>query len=914
MNGNTEKWHSLEVEDITERLQTNIHSGLDIEEVKRRDKSTRTGLYHFPQLLPKEAAKLVMNDVALYFFCFVALVCAIFGNWLEAFVVLLLIGLNCFATVTFKVSANKYENAVAASSIPRVDVLRQGRVYNVDGRSVVEGDVLFFNVGDVAPCDVRVIRSNGLSVLEAVGINPDGSLQYARSQKNGQTMADVRVPIGRISNIIFAGSVITSGYARGIAVECGEDTFIGKIKGGIGIRPANQQSKADNTINTLFRFLTIAMFVMIFPIILLNLFSQNSAVAPSDAFLQTASLAVSLPLQTITVLYALTITCAVRMSGRATGGSLLGSAVLKNYSSLSSLNGADKLFLLGPRALTAQGLGIEGIYTELTAFDPAEETVVPSSVKDVLEYAYLINKAAVGSVSDFPKTLTADHGGIYLNTLRALGADIEKLVQGSGYISYKHMRAEGASDAAIVSFGDDFAKRSRLVCRSVDRRLIDRASWYQLDGMDVMLDDITRDKIRASYGEWKALGYEVISLATAAPKCYDADSFEEFDGQLIFLGMIAVGPVYARTNAQSVAELTECGLSPVICLQQESEESTYIVKNLFCRVDKVPNIVYASDVEGDIPTSSVADAYIGFSRDEIAKLLYSLRESGVRCASLVVDFSDLAIAKHTSYVVACGYEALNENACVESYPARASDRGASCAAVKNRADLTVQPVSAKGGGVDGVLRALKTVRCFFSNLDKAVSYLIFSVAARILAVYLPLLFGRPAMNSAMILFLGCLVDLAVIVLLAVDGRAEERFAQKEKSFASVKDVLGRNIRNIISAVLSGTVVALVGFVLPVTQAEKMQAYTFLALLIIQLIRAMLLFIGDRRGGAGKKPFVSAAIFFGKLILPALVFALIPGIRSVLGFDGGIAVYLQALIAAAVCGGMTFAFCRTDMNE
>ena len=914
MNGNTEKWHSLEIEDIVDRLKTDIHSGLDADEVKRRSRASRGGLYHFPQLVPKEAAKAVMNDVALYFFCFVALICAVFGNFIEAFVIILLIALNCFATVTFKVAANRYENAVAASSIPRTDVLRQGRIYNIDGRSVVEGDILFFKAGDILPCDVRLIRSNGLSVLEAVAINPDGSLQYARSSKNAQTMEDARVPLRSITNIVFAGSVITSGYARGIAVECGQNTFIGKTKGGIAIRSLNQQSAADNTINSLFRFLTIGMFVLIFPMILLNLFSQSSAVAPIDAFLQTSSLAISLPLQTITVLYALTITCAVKMSGKALGGNFLGSAVIKNYSSLSALNGADKLFLIGPRTVTSQGLGIEGIYAGLSALDPVEETVAPSSVKDILEYAFLINKAAVGSVSDFPKMLTADHGGIYLNTLRTFGSDVEKLTQSAGYISYKHMRAEGASDVAIVSLGDDFGKRSRLICRSVDRRLIDRASWYQLDGMDVMLDDITRDKIRAAYGEWKALGYEVISFATASPKCYDADSFEDFDDQLIFLGMIAVGPVYARTNPESVAQLIERGLSPVICLPTENEESTYIVKNIFCRVDRVPNIVYASETEGDIPTSFVADAYIGFSREDLAKLMLALRNSGVGCASVVVDFSDIAIAKYADYVAAYSYEALNENACAESYPARISDRGASCAAVKNRAALMVPPVTPKGGGVDGVLRALKAARCFFANLDKAVSYLLFSVIARMLAVYLPLLFGRPAMNSGMILFLGCLIDLAVIILLSADGRSEERFAQKEKSFSTVNAVLKRNIKNIISALLSGAVIAAVGFILPKEQSAKMQAYSFLTVLLVQLIRAVLLFVADRDAFLGKKPFVSAIAFLGKLLAPVFVFALIPGVRSVLGFDGGVAVYLQALIVAVICGGMTFAFCRTDMNE
>lgn len=914
MSASQERWHSLTVEEIEDRLNTNTHTGLNSEDVKSRRRGENSGIFLFPQLSSKEATMLVLNDVALYFFAFVAVFCAVFQRWLEAVVALIIITVNCAVTVALKILANKYENAVMAPSIPRCDVLRDGRLLSIDGRSIVEGDVIYMKPGDILPCDVRITRASGFTVYEAVGTDDSGRLKYARSSKAADTMdVNMSVPIGKIYNMVFASSMVTSGYAVGIAVDCGQSTFIGKNYGGIEMRSENRKSSVDDVINKLFRYITIGLFAMIVPFIFVSLFSADATANPIDYFSQTAALAASLPLQTITVLYSAVICCAVRMCASGNGKFGRDYAIIKKYAAINRLNNSQKLFLFGKNTVAARGVCIESIYTDLKKSTSPDDTESSSDILLALEHAYLINKAAYGT--DPENALTANYENLFLRELKEYGGDIERLTETGGYISHKRLGAELSADVAIVSFGDDFAKRSSLICRTLDRRIIDCAYWYSSDGVDVMIDNLTREKIRNEYDRLKALGYEVISVAKATPKLYDMSSFEEYEGQLIFEGMIAVGPVYSANNAESARELLALGMSPVVCLPEESDESLYIVKNVFREARREPSIVRASELiaSGErIIDYPGADAYIGFGRNELSELIEFLRTNGTSCASAVIDFNDLSCAGKSDFIIAYSYDTVTENACVEPYPIKYNDIGAACSAGKKYADLLVSPVTPQGGGIDGVLNALRHIRSFFGNLESAVSYLLCSLVARAIAVYLPLLFGRPAMNAAMILYLGCIVDLAAI--LAISCRPDSAPKKKgSESFASCISLLKSNLKELLLSVLCGAVIFAAGMMIPVSSSEEMQAYTLVALLALQITRLVFILMG-RREKNRKGAILSIAVPVAAIVLLSLILALIPGLGTVLGLRGGITAYLRALIITVITAALCFGFYKYQNKE
>lgn len=897
-------WYSIGVDEIEQRFRTNQHTGLSSEEAERR-RIRNNSILCFPELSAKDAVKLVMSDVATYYIAIIAMLCLVFQRWLEAVVVLIIIAANSALTAFLKVVSNKYENAVMAPSVPRCDVLRDGRAVSVDARSVVEGDVILVKSGDILPCDARVVKAKDLLVYEQVE-DEHGKKGFVTSKKVSDVQnRDYVERSGKKPNMIMAGSIVNGGYALCIAVACGKHTEL--VCGGdsIEMRQGNGISEFDDKIGKLFKYITIGLIAMLIPFIFVALFSKNASASPIDCIIQIGAVAASLPMQTVTVIYSTVMCCVVRYCSMAVSGSPTSSAAVKRYSSASRLCDVKKIFLLGRKSVTGIGICVESVFSAFKETVIPEQSENPNDVRLTLEHAFLINKASVQvtGVSD----LFRDRAQLLGNELRSYDVDVKTLLSDYSVMSHKILGAEEAADVSIVSAGNDFKSRPFLICRALDRRIIDCAQWYSSNGVAVIINDHLRERLIETYNRYRALGYEVITIAKSTAQLYDKSSFDEFDDQLVLEGMIAIGNVYARTNAVSAYELTKMGISPVVCLDDEGSESYYAVRNVFRDITQNPTVVYASVIKenGESLLDYLdADAYLGFDAKQIQSLIDAQRNAGVKCAAVATDLRDLKTAGKTDYVVAYSYDTFNENACTTPYQTIANASNASCSVVKRQSDLLVYPVTRRGGGLDGILTAVKRTRPFLSNLRRVVSYLLFSLTARITAVYLPLLFGRQAMTPAMTLFLGCIVDLLAVIAIAHNPMATSTGGSDKDHFASVLSILKGNLKSMITAFLCGALIFAAGMMIPRGAVLEAQSYTFIALLIVQIIRTVFDLLGaSKRLTANKLLYITATVIL--ILLITALFGVIPGIRTVVGLAGGIAAYLRAFIITVITFALLF---------
>ena len=907
------KWYSMSVDEIEKHLRTDRHTGLTKEEAERRKGKSGT-LFRFPDLSAKEAIKLVMSDVATYYIAIIAMLCLVFQRWLEAVVVLIIIAANSALTAFLKVISNKYENAVMAPSIPRCDVLRDGKIVSVDSRCLVEGDVIFVKAGDIISCDIRVIKPRDLLVYETVE-DENGKLSYATTKKIAEPQStDAVEKSGRMRNMIHAGSMINGGYGMGIVVACGKNTVLGNSGNVIEMKSENGICEIDDRVNRLFRYITIGLLAMLIPFIFVALFSKDSSASPIDCIIQIGAVAASLPMQTVTVIYSTVICCVVRYCASSGSRKLTSSAVIKKYSTAERLSEIKKIFLIGKKSVSGSGICVENVYAAFKETSDPELSDNPGDVKAVLEHAYVINKIAMQMTSGSP--VLPDRTSLLANELRHYGIDCREMMSGYTVMSYKVLGAEDKADSAIVSLGNDFKEHTFLICRSLDRRIIDCAKWYSANGVAVMINDHLRERLVEVFTRYKALGYEVISIAKSASQFYDKSSFEEFDDQLVLEGMIAVGNVYARENSASVLELSKLGIAPVVCLEAENVESLYVVRNVFKDITLTPKIVYASAVKENGETVldyPDADAYLGFDSNDIQNLIAAQHSRNILTASVVTDFRYLKTAGRSDYIVAYTYDTFSESGCNNAYPCIMNNSDASCSAAKKYADLLVYPVTRQGGGIDGVLNAVKRVRPLLSNLKSVVSYLLFALCARVTAVYLPLLFGRQAMNPAMTLYLGCIVDLLAVIAIATNPISSVGKNTDKVQFSSIWSIIRSNLRTMLSAFLCGALIFVAGMMIPRTAVLEMQSYTFVALMLLQIIKTVFdLIKADGYMTRYRLLFMVAVV--AAMVIVTLVFGVIPGIRSVVGLAGGMAAYLRAFIITIITGALVFLDYKAHKKE
>jgi sodium/potassium-transporting ATPase subunit alpha len=106
---------------------------------------------------------------------------------------------------------------------PRARVLRDGAEIECDAARVVAGDVLVLREGDRVPADARLFEAHALKV--------DHSPLTGECEPQLRTVA--RATGGRLEsrNLVFAGTLVTTGTGLGLVYAAGDATEIGHIAG-----------------------------------------------------------------------------------------------------------------------------------------------------------------------------------------------------------------------------------------------------------------------------------------------------------------------------------------------------------------------------------------------------------------------------------------------------------------------------------------------------------------------------------------------------------------------------------------------------------------------------------------------------------------------------------------------------------
>lgn len=102
-------------------------------------------------------------------------------------------------------------------------VRRDGEVIEIATEKLVPGDIVLLDEGKKVPADIRLILANHLQANEA-------SLTGESLPVNKHTEAlKVGLPLGDQRNMLFSGTLVTTGTAEGIIIGTGGNTEIGKI-------------------------------------------------------------------------------------------------------------------------------------------------------------------------------------------------------------------------------------------------------------------------------------------------------------------------------------------------------------------------------------------------------------------------------------------------------------------------------------------------------------------------------------------------------------------------------------------------------------------------------------------------------------------------------------------------------------
>lgn len=224
-------WHTMSIKDVALKTNTNISEGLFKEEVEERRKK-----YGENKLEEAKKESIIIkfikqfNDFMIIVLIVAAIISAIISyfshenDYVDSIIIISIVVFNAIMGVIQEEKAEKSLDALKEMSAPIAKVIREGKRIQIPASQVVVGDIIILEAGNYVTADARLISSFNLKAEESSLTGETESII-----KNADAIFNEEIPIGDMTNMVFSGSIITSGHGEGIVTETGMNTKVGKI-------------------------------------------------------------------------------------------------------------------------------------------------------------------------------------------------------------------------------------------------------------------------------------------------------------------------------------------------------------------------------------------------------------------------------------------------------------------------------------------------------------------------------------------------------------------------------------------------------------------------------------------------------------------------------------------------------------
>lgn len=218
------KWYQLSKEAVERKLHVHTEKGLTQKQVEERQKR-----FGKNKLMTQKKDPLWIifikqfQDFMVLILLAATLIAGLFGEYIDALAIMLIVLLNGFIGFFQEQRAEKSLEKLTELSEPNMTVKRDGIWQTIHSEEVVVGDVVRFHAGDRLAADVRIIEENDLETEESTLTGESYPV------KKSSTPLYKDVSIQDQVNIGFKGTLVTKGNGIGIVVQTGMNTAIGQI-------------------------------------------------------------------------------------------------------------------------------------------------------------------------------------------------------------------------------------------------------------------------------------------------------------------------------------------------------------------------------------------------------------------------------------------------------------------------------------------------------------------------------------------------------------------------------------------------------------------------------------------------------------------------------------------------------------
>lgn len=217
------KWYQLSTKDVLHKTDSQV-AGLTKEERKTRLKNNGSNKMEEKEQVPlwRKIAK-HFTDLLMVVLIVAALMKFATGEVIEGSIIFLVVIVNGFVGYWQERKAEESLDGLKQMMGQEATVLNEGQALKVNSEELVRGDIVLLKAGDVIPADLRLIEVHDLTVEESILTGESEAVEKKVDAIAQEALA------GDQLNMAFSGTLVQTGSARGVVIETGDATEIGKI-------------------------------------------------------------------------------------------------------------------------------------------------------------------------------------------------------------------------------------------------------------------------------------------------------------------------------------------------------------------------------------------------------------------------------------------------------------------------------------------------------------------------------------------------------------------------------------------------------------------------------------------------------------------------------------------------------------
>ena len=727
------KYYVESIPDIEKDLNTSVKDGLSASDAKARLEQ-----YGPKALASNKKQSMFMRFIDQFkdFMIIVLIIAAILSGvlaheWTDAAIIMIVVILNAILGVFQEARSEAAIDALKEMATPDAHVRRDDTIVTIPSTELVPGDVVLLEAGDVVPADLRLNQAHSLKIEESALTG-----ESVPVEKHAETLEGEDIALADRVNMAYSNTNVTYGRGEGIVTSTGMHTEVGKI--------ATMLNNADETdtplkrnLNQLGKTLTIMILAICVIVFIVGVLKADSAERNSTLMINMFLVAVSLAVAAIPEGLPAIVTIILALGTQTMAKH---KAIVRKLPAVETLGATDIICSDKTGTLTQNRMTVEKVFYDKKLHDNSESI---SENNPALLAMTLANDTKIENGGDLlgDPTETA-----LIQFAFDQNIDVTDLLE-----KYKRIQeVPFDSERKLMSTVNKDGEQYFVAVKGAPDMLLQRVTRIENGGQVEPITDKQKQNILAQNKQMAQQALRVLGLAyKKVDQLYTDPTTDNVEQDLIFAGLVGmIDPERGEAKA-AVAEAKSAGIRTVMITGDHQTTAQAIAERL-----------------GIIEKGQDSRVLTGAELDKLDDEYFKQHVGDYSVYARVSPEHKVRIVKAwqaNDKIVAMTGDGVNDAPSLKQ-----ADIGIGMGITGTEVSKGASDMVLADDNFATIVEAVKQGRKVFSNIQKAILYLMSCNVGEVLTVFMMTMLGRDILAPVQLLWINLVTDTLPAIALGVE--------------------------------------------------------------------------------------------------------------------------------------------------